>query len=88
MDFILNEATEDEHSFFSDDEEEEKITDELDDFIDNRPQPGEDISFYRQLDPENINNYPRFNSTTRNPIDAIYGDDVPFYGHVDRQPEL
>ena len=73
---------------FSDNEEEEKITDELDDFIDNRPQAKEDISFYRQLDPENINNYPKFNSTTRNPIDAIYEDDVPFYGHEDRQPEL
>ena len=88
MDFILNEATEDGYLFFSDDEEEEKITDELDDFIDNRPQPDENISFYRQLDPENINNYPKFNSTTRNPVDAIYEDDVPFYGHEDRQPEL
>ena len=73
---------------FSDNEEEEKITDELDDFIDNRPLAKEDISFYRQLDPENINNYPKFNSTTRNPIDAICEDDVLFYGHEDRQPEL
>ena len=37
MDFILNEATENGHSFFSDDEEDEKRTDELDDFIDNKP---------------------------------------------------
>ena len=73
---------------FSHNEEEEKITDELDDFIDNRPQAKEDISFYRQLDPENINNYPKFNSTTRNPVGAIYEDDVPFYGHEDQQPEL
>ena len=88
MDFILNEATEDGYLVFSDNEEEEKITDELDDFIDNRPQPDENISFYRQLDPENNNNYPKFNSTTRNPIYGICEDDVPFYGHEDRQPEL
>ena len=83
MDFILNEATEDGYSVFCDNEEEEKITDESDDFINNRPQPEEDISFYRQLDPENINNYHKFNSTTRNPIDAIYEDDIPFHGHED-----
>ena len=88
MDFIFNEATEDGYSDFCDNEEEEKITDELDDFIDNRPQPEEDISFYTQLDPENINNYHKFNSTTCNPIDAIYEDDISFSGHEDRQPEL
>ena len=88
MDFTLNKATEGKPLVFSDDEEEEKITDELDDFIDNEPQPEEDISFYRQLDPENIDNYPKFNSTTRNPINAIYEDDFPFYGHEDQQPEL
>ena len=88
MDFILNEATENGHSFFSDNEEDGKRTDELDDFIDNKPQTEEYIGFYRQLDPENINNHPKFNSTTRNPIDAIYEDDVNFYCHEDRQPEL
>ena len=36
------------------DVEEEKITDELDDFIDNSEQPGEVVSSYRQLDPLNI----------------------------------
>ena len=44
----------------SDDEEEHKITDELDDFIDNSCQPDEDVSFYRQLDPLNVNDYPKF----------------------------
>ena len=43
---------------FSDDEE-EKITDELDDFSDNSKQPGEDVSFYKQLDPLNIDHYPK-----------------------------
>ena len=78
MNFILNEAAEDRPLVFSDDEEEEKITDELDDFIDNGPQPEEDISLYRQLDPENIDNYPKFNSTTCNPITASYEDNFPF----------
>ena len=88
MDFVLNEATEDRPLVLSDYEEEEKITDELDDFIDNGPQPEEDISFYRQLDPENIDNYPKYNSTTRNPINAICEDDFVFYGHEDQGPEL
>ena len=44
---------------FSDDEK-EKITDELDDFSDNSKQPGEDVSFYGQLGPLNIDHYPKF----------------------------
>ena len=39
MDFILNETTENRRAVFSHNEEEEKITDELDDFIDHKPQP-------------------------------------------------
>ena len=69
---------------FSDDEE-EKITDG---FIDNGPQPDEDVSFYRQLDPTNLDDYPKFHGQIRNPIKAIYEDDTPFYGHEDQQPEL
>ena len=45
MDIISNEAVEDGPLVFSVDEE-EKITDELDDFIDNSSQPDEDVSFY------------------------------------------
>ena len=71
---------------FSDDEEEEKTTDELGNFIDNGLQPEEDVSFYRQLDPENIDDYSRFNGQTRNPVGAIYEDDTPFYGREDQQP--
>ena len=74
MEFISNEAMENGPLVFSDDEEEEQIT-ELDDFIDNGPQPEEDVSFYRQLDPANIDDYPKFNSRTRNPIEVIYEDD-------------
>ena len=69
---------------FSDDEE-EKITDG---FIDNGPQPDEDVSFYRQLDPINLDDYPKFHGQTRNPIKVILENDDPFYGHEDQQPEL
>ena len=47
MDFILNEAMDGRPLVFSDDEEEEKTTDELGNFIDNGLQPEEDVSFYR-----------------------------------------
>ena len=87
MEFISNEAMENGPLVFSDDEEEEQIT-ELDDFIDNGPQPEKDVSFYRQLDPANIDDYPKFNSRTRNPIEVIYEDDTPFYGHEEQQPEI
>ena len=71
---------------FSDDDE--KITDELDDLIDNIEQPQEDVSFYRKLDPLNIDHYPKFPNETRNLIDAIFEDDTPYYGKEDIQPDL
>ena len=87
MEFISTEAEENGPLAFSDDEEDEKTTDELDDFIDDSTQPQEDVSFYRQLDPNNIEDYPKFHGQTRDPIEAIYVDDTPFYGHEDQQPE-
>ena len=86
MEIISNEAVEDGPLVFSVDEE-EKITDELDDFIDNSSQPDEDVSFYWQLDPTNLDDYPKFHGQTRNPIKVIYEDDAPFYGREDQQPE-
>ena len=56
MELISAEAEEDGPFVFSDDEEDEKIKDELDNFIDDSTQPHEDVSFYRQLDPNNIEN--------------------------------
>ena len=56
MEFIETETGKDNNQqplIFPDDEE-EKITDQLDDFIDNSEQPGEVVSFYRQPDPLNI----------------------------------
>ena len=52
------------------------------------PQPEEDVSFYRQLNSENIEDYSRFNGQNRNPVEAIYQDGTPFYGCEDQQSEL
>ena len=35
-------------------------------------QPEENVSFYRQLNPENIEDYSGFNGQTRNAVEAIY----------------
>ena len=64
MEFISNEAVEDGPLVFSDNEEEEKITDEQDNFIDNGPQSDEDVSFYRQLDHAKLDNYLKFHGQT------------------------
>ena len=72
---------------FSDAEEDEIITDELNDFIDNSDQPWEDVSCYRQLDILNFN-YPKFPNQTTNPIDAIFEVNLSYYGKEDIQPEL
>ena len=86
MKFITAEAEEDRPLVFSDDEEDEKTTDELEDFIDDSTQPQEDVSFCRQPDPNNTENYPKFHSQTRNLIETTYEDDEPFYGYEDQQP--
>ena len=54
----------------------------------NYVQPDEDVSFYRQLDPLNVNEYPKFPGQTRNPLDAIFEDDTHHYGNEDGQTEL
>ena len=88
MEFISAEAEEDRPLVSSDDQKYEKTTDELDDFIDDSTQPQEDVSFYKQLDPNNIENYPKFHGQTCNPIEAIYEGNEPFYGYEDQQLEL
>ena len=90
MEFIETESVESNNQqplVFSDNKE-EKITDELYDFIDNSEQPGEDVSFYRQLDPLNTDHYPKFPNQTRNPLDAIFEDDSPYYGKEAIQPAM
>ena len=48
----------------------------------------EDVSFYRKLDPENIDHYNKFPNQTREPRIALYEDDEMFFGTEDTQPEL
>ena len=72
----------------SEDEKKDKLTDELDDFIDNSCQPDEDVRFYRQLDPLNVNDYPKFLDKTRNPLDVTFEDDTSYYGNDNVQREL
>ena len=46
-------------------------------------------TFYRQLDPLNVNDYPKFPGQTRNPLDAVFEEgDTLLYGNEDLQPEL
>ena len=55
MEFIDHEATEDpseNNSLVFSDDEEEIMNDEMEDFIDDTDQSRDDVSFYRQLDPD------------------------------------
>ena len=60
---------------------------EINNFIDDNPIDEEDVSFYRERNPLNVNDYPAFNGQTRDPLAAIYEDYELFYGG-DLQPEL
>ena len=51
-------------------------------------QPWDDVSFYRHLDPLNIDRYPKFSNQTRNLLEAMFEDDTPYHGKEDIQPEL
>ena len=82
----IDESQQNEPLSFSNDEYDEPEQD--DNFIDDSEQPVEDISFYKQLDPENINHYNKFPNQSKNPIDAVYEDDEMFFGDEDTQPEL
>ena len=88
MEFLSLEADKENGNFlmFSDNEE-EKVTDELDNFIDDTPIE-EDVSFYWGKNPLDINDYPRFNGQVRNPSEAIYADDELNFGCEDEQLEL
>ena len=48
----------------------------------------EDVSFYRKLDPENIDHYNKFQNQTLDPRVVVYEDDEMFFGTEDTQPEL
>ena len=86
MDFILNEAQEEDQFVlqFSDGATDE-MTNEDPAFVDDAPIEQESISFYR--DPSVLENYPRFRNQTRNPIDVINEETEDYFGN-DNQPEL
>ena len=85
MDFTDYEASEDvtdnEPLVFSD-EEDEINNDQTVDFIHNTFKQREGVSFYRQLKSE------KFSNQIRNPEDAVYKEDYPFFDVEDTQPEL
>ena len=72
---------------FLDENKSKKTTDELDDFHDDAPIEEESISFYRERNTFDVNDYPRFNGQIRNPLEAIYSDVESYFGD-DEQPEL
>ena len=81
MEFILDEAEQDGPKLqFSD---EEDVTDDISDFIDDSNIPEESISFYRERDSQNLDDYPKFHGQTRNSIGAIFSDTESY-----NQPEL
>ena len=78
MDFIESEASEEVNQplVFSDDED-ENIPNKMDNFIDDTDQQGEGVSFYRQLDSENVEDYPKFPNSKKTPKEAVYDDEEP-----------
>ena len=69
------------------DEDEEEVSDKLSHFIDDSYIPEEGVSFYRERDPQNLDDYPKFHGQTRNPIEAVYSDTESYFGEDD-QAEL
>ena len=71
---------------FSDDEL-EKITDEVDDFIDDDSTKvdQESRSFYSERNPANVQDYPRFNGQVRDPLEAVFSENESYFGE-DEQP--
>ena len=87
MEFILDEAEDDAPMLQFSDEDEEEISDDLSNFIDDTCIPEECISFYQERDLQNLDDYPKFHSQTRDPIEVIFSDTESYFGEDD-QPEL
>ena len=87
MKFILDEAEDDSFDLQFSDLEQELADDDISTFIDDSQQNKESISFHRERDPQNLNDYPKFNNQTRKPIEAVYSDIESYFGE-DAQPEL
>lgn len=88
MEFLSLEAEEENGNIlvFSDIDE-DFYAGEINNFIDDTPIDEEDVSFYRERNPLNVNDYHAFNGQTRDPLAANYEDYELFYGG-DLQPEL
>ena len=91
MEFILDAAEDDSAKLQFSDEDEEKVSNDLSNFIDDSNILEFGVSFYRERererDPQNLDNYPKFYGQTRNPIEAIYSDTEKYFGEDD-QAEL
>ena len=93
MDFILNEAVEEEDNFklvFSDDSEEEYSEEQLEDemFVDNASSDEEgeqEVSFYRSLN--NKEERVKFSNQTRNPEEIVQESEDEYFGE-DNMTEL
>ena len=68
--------------------DEEMTNDEMENFMDDSEQPRQDVSFYRKLDPDNLDDYYKFPNQTRDPGVAIYEDNEMYFGEEDKQLEL
>lgn len=55
-------------------------TNKINNFIDDTPIEEEDVIFYRERNPLDVNDYLNFNGQTRNPLEAVYEDDERYYG--------
>ena len=75
MEFLSLEAEKDGVLLQFSDDESEKITDRLDNFINDEPIDKEDVSFYRERNPLDIDDYLKFNGQIRNPLEAIFSNE-------------
>ena len=60
----------------------------MENFIDDTYQQEDGVSFYRQLNPENVEHYHKLPNQTRNRNEAVNEDKELYSGTEDTQPEL
>ena len=75
MEFLSLEAEKDGVLLQFSDDESEKITDRLDNFINDEPIDKEDVSFYRERNPLDIDDYLKFNGQIRKPLEVIFSNE-------------
>ena len=72
---------------FSVEDEDDQVIDEID-FIDDNEHQKEDVSFYRNIDLNDIDKYNKFSNQAKDPRSAIFEDGEIFFGVNDTQPLL